>query len=315
MFSTKYRPILKWIVGVGALMALAGVLLLGYTLLVLAPSLPTLEAVTDYQPKIPLRIYSADNVLIGEFGQERRDFVLIEDTPAMLKNALLAIEDERFYSHSGVDFRGLARAVVSDITGGVQQGGSTITMQVVRTFFLSQERTLNRKLKEALLSYRIEEALSKDKILELYMNQIYLGQRSYGFSSAARTYFGKPLAELSIAESAMLAGLPQNPARHNPVVNPVRAQKRQLMVLKNMLRLGHISQAQFDQAVAEPMVINTSPVVEAYGAYVAEMVRQTMVAQYQDAAYTMGLKVVTTVNDAEQQAALAGEARDSLARA
>ena len=135
------------------------------------------------------------------------------------------------------------------------------------------------------------------------MNQIYLGQRSYGFSSAARTYFGKPMDELSIAESAMLAGLPQNPARHNPVVNPARAQKRQMMVLKNMLRLGYISQPEFDQAVAEPMVINTSPVVEAYGAYVAEMVRQTMVAQYQDAAYTMGLKVVTTVNDAEQRAA------------
>ena len=303
MFLTKFKPVLKWILGAGALLALAIVMVAGYALLVLAPGLPALDAVTDYRPKVPLRIYTDDDVLIGEFGQERRDFVPIEDMPAQLKNAVVAIEDERFYSHAGVDPKAILRALLSHVAGGVSQGGSTITMQVARTFFLTQERTPKRKLKEAMLTHRIEASLTKDKILELYMNQIYLGQRSYGFSSAARTYFGKPMDELSIAESAMLAGLPQNPARHNPVVNPARAQKRQMMVLKNMLRLGYISQPEFDQAVAEPMVINTSPVVEAYGAYVAEMVRQTMVAQYQDAAYTMGLKVVTTVNDAEQRAA------------
>ncbi|MES2950333.1 MAG: PBP1A family penicillin-binding protein [Pseudomonadota bacterium] len=313
MFSIKDKPLVKWMLGFAAVVALAIVVLAGYTLLVLAPGLPTLEAVTDYRPKLPLRIYTADDVLIGEFGQERRDFVSIEDTPDMLKKALLAIEDERFYDHSGVDFRGLVRALVSDVTGGVQQGGSTITMQVARTFFLNQERSLPRKLKETLLSYRIEDALSKDKILELYMNQIYLGQRSYGFSSAARTYFGKPLKELSIAQNAMLAGLPQNPSRHNPVVNPARAKKRQMMVLKNMLRLGHITQAQFDQASVEPMQTNTSPNVEAHGAFVAEMVRQSMVTQYQDAAYTMGLKVVTTVNQAEQLAAYESVRRNVLA--
>ncbi len=313
MFSIKDKPIVKWMIGFAALAALAVVLLLGYTLLVLAPGLPTLEAVTDYRPKLPLRIYTADDVLIGEFGQERRDFVSIEDTPKTLKDALLAIEDERFYSHSGLDYRGLVRAVLSNVTGGVQQGGSTITVQVARTFFLNQERTLQRKLKEALLSYRIEDALSKDKILELYMNQIYLGQRSYGFSSAARTYFGKPLAELSLAQSAMLAGLPQNPSRHNPVVNPTRAKKRQMMVLKNMLRLGYINQAQFDQASVEATPTSTSPNVGVHGAYVAEMVRQNMVAQYQEATYTMGLKVVTTINNAEQLAAYESVRRNVLA--
>ena len=304
---------MKWILRFAALMALAAALLAAYVWLVLTPGLPTLEAVTDYRPKMPLRIYTADNVLIGEFGQERRDFVSIEDTPQTLKDALLAIEDERFYSHSGVDFRGLARAVVSNMTGGVQQGGSTITVQVARTFFLNQDRTVQRKLKEALLSYRIEDALSKDKILELYMNQIYLGQRSYGFSSAARTYFGKTLAELSLAQNAMLAGLPQNPSRHNPVVNPTRAKKRQMMVLKNMLRLGHINQAQFDQASEETIPTNTTPTVGAHGAYVAEMVRQSMLTQYQEAAYTMGLKVVTTINHAEQLAAYESVRRHVLA--
>jgi len=313
MFSIKDKPLLKWMLGFAALGALAAVLLAAYTLLVLAPGLPTLDAVTDYRPKLPLRVYTADNVLIGEFGQEHRDFVPIQEMPAQLKNAIVAIEDERFFSHSGVDFKGVLRALLADLTGGVPQGGSTITMQVVRTFFLNQERTLPRKLKEALLSYRIEDALSKDQILELYMNQIYLGQRSYGFSSAARTYFGKSLNELSIAQDAMLAGLPQNPTRHNPAVNPERAKQRQVLVLKNMLRLGYITQAQFAQASAEPMRINTSPTVEAHGAYVAEMVRQSMVAQYQDAAYTIGLKVVTTINQAEQLAAYESVRRNVLA--
>jgi penicillin-binding protein 1A len=304
---------MKWILRLAAVAALAVVTLVVYTALVLAPGLPSLEAITDYRPKIPLRVYTADNVLIGEFGQEHRDFVPIQDIPPLMKNALLSIEDARFYTHSGVDFIGLARALVSDLTGGVKQGASTITMQVARNFYLTQERTLTRKLKEAVLTYRIEEALTKDQILELYMNQIFLGQRSYGFSSAARTYFGKSLPELSIAEAAMLAGVPQNPVRHNPAVNPERAKQRQMLVLKSMLRLGHITQAQFDQASAEPLRIHTGPVVSAHGAYVAEMVRQNMVQQYQDGAYTMGLKVITTVNQAEQLAAYESVRRNVLA--
>ena len=313
MFSIKDKPILKWMLGAVALMALAMVLVAGYALLVLAPGLPPLDAVTDYRPKIPLRIYTADNVLIGEFGQERRDFVPIQDMPEQLKTAVVAIEDERFYSHTGVDPKAMLRVLLANLTGGVPQGGSTITMQVARTFFLTQERTPTRKLKEAILTSRIEVSLTKDQILELYMNQIYLGQRSYGFSSAARAYFGKPLQELSLAQNAMLAGLPQNPSRHNPAVNPERAKKRQMMVLKNMLRLAYITQAEFDQASAEPMPINTKPTVEAHGAYVAEMVRQSMVVQYQEAAYTMGLKVTTTINNAEQQAAYEAVRRNVLA--
>jgi penicillin-binding protein 1A len=303
MFSIKDKPILQWMLGIAILAALAVVMLAGYMLFVLAPGLPALDVVTDYRPKIPLRVYTADKVLIGEFGQEHRDFVAIQDIPQQLKDAIVAIEDERFYAHSGVDVKGVLRALVSDVTGGVKQGGSTITMQVARTFFLNQDWSLKRKLKESLLSYRIEDALSKDQILELYMNQIYLGQRSYGFSSAARAYFGKPLKELSLAQNAMLAGLPQNPARHNPAVNPERAKQRQLLVLKNMLRLEYIKPAQFAQASEEPMRINDGPIVEAHGAFVAEMVRQSMVAQYQEATYTMGLSVVTTINNAEQLAA------------
>jgi penicillin-binding protein 1A len=313
MFSLKDKLLLKWLLGAIALVALAIVMLAAYVLLVLAPDLPALDAVTDYRPKVPLRVYTADNVLIGEFGQEHRDFVPINGIPAQLKNAVLAIEDERFYSHAGVDLKGVLRAVWSNLTGGVPQGGSTITMQVARTFFLTQERTAARKIKEAILTSRIEDSLSKDQILELYMNQIYLGQRSYGFSSAARAYFGKPLNGLSLAQNAMLAGLPQNPSRHNPAVNPERAKQRQMLVLKNMLRLGYINQPEFARASAEPMHINTDPTVEAHGAFVAEMVRQSMVSQYQDAAYTMGLNVVTTINNAEQLAAFESVRRNVLA--
>ncbi|MBK7315853.1 penicillin-binding protein 1A [Candidatus Aalborgicola defluviihabitans] len=304
---------MKWILRLAAVAALVVTVVVAYAVLVVAPVLPALDALTDYKPKIPLRVYTADNVLIGEFGQERRDFVAIKDTPELMKNALLSIEDARFYTHSGVDFIGLVRALVSDLTGGVKQGASTITMQVARNFFLSQEKTVKRKLTEALLAYRIEKALTKDQILELYMNQIYLGQRSYGFSSAARTYFGKSLPELSIAEAAMLAGVPQNPVRRNPAVNPERAKQRQLLVLKSMLRLGNITQAQFDQASTEPLHINTGPMVPVHAAYVAEMVRQNIVSEYQDAAYTMGLKVYTTIQDAEQQAAFDSVRRNVLA--
>jgi penicillin-binding protein 1A len=308
-FPAKGNPAMKWLLHLGALMALGAAALAVYVVLVLIPGLPTLEAVTDYRPKLPLRVYTADNVLIGEFGQERRDFVPIAETPALLKNALLSIEDARFYSHGGVDFIGLARA----LSGGLREGASTITMQVARNFYLTQERTVTRKLREALLTYRIEDALTKDQILELYMNQIYLGQRSYGFSSAARTYFGKSLSELSLAQAAMLAGVPKNPLRHNPVVNFERAKQRQVVVLRSMLRNGHITQVQFDQASAEPITIKDGPSVGAHGAYVAEMVRQSLFSQYQEATYSMGLKVVTTINQAEQLAAYESVRRNVLA--
>ncbi len=304
---------MKWLLSLAALMVLAGAALLAFSWLILAPDLPTLEAVTDYKPKIPLRVYTSDNVLIGEFGEEHRDFVPIKEIPGILKHALLSIEDARFYEHGGIDFIGLTRAVLSDITGGVKQGASTITMQVARNFFLTREKTLSRKLKEIMLSYRIENALSKDQILELYMNQIYLGQRTHGFSSAARTYFGKSLKELSIAEAAMLAGIPQNPARHNPAVNPQRAKARQILVLKSMSRLGYITEGQYEMASKEQLKVSGSLQFETHAPYVAEMVRQSIYAQYKDNAYTMGIKVYTTINRVEQEAAYESLRRNVIA--
>jgi len=273
------------------------------TLLSVLPSLPPFDVVTDYRPKIPLRIYTADGALIGEFGEEHRDFVPINEIPQVMKDALLAIEDARFYEHSGVDFRGVTRALLADLTGGFRQGASTITMQVARNFFLSQEKTVRRKLTEIVLAYRIEAALSKDRILELYMNQIYLGQRTHGFSSAARTYFNKPLKDVTLAEAAMLAGIPQNPSRHNPAVNPLRAKARQELVLKRLLSLDRITPAQYQQALAEKLKISDSPQFEVHGDYVAELVRQTLYAQYKGETYTRGLKVYTTIVKAEQNAA------------
>src|SRR5882672_8661636 len=192
----------------------AAVLLVGGLVIALAfPNLPSLEALTEYQPKIPLRVYSAEGVLIGEFGEERRAVVKIAEVPEVLKRSILAAEDERFYQHAGIDYQGVMRAAVSNLTsGGRRQGASTITMQVARNFFLSSEKTLTRKLYEALLAFKIEHSLEKDQILELYVNQIYLGQRAYGFGAASQTYFGKSLPQLNVAEMAMLAGLPKAPS-------------------------------------------------------------------------------------------------------
>ena len=304
---------MKWIIAMLALAASAVAGVLAYVFLVLAPDLPALDAVTDYKPKIPLRIYTSDNALIGEFGEEHRDFVPIKSIPPLMKNALLSIEDARFYEHGGIDFIGAARAVLADLRGGFHQGASTITMQVARNFFLTQEKTVNRKLREILLTLRIEQALTKDQILELYMNQIYLGQRTHGFSSAARTYFGKPLDQLTIAEAAMLAGVPQNPVRHNPAVNPQRAKQRQMLVLKSMLNKGMITEAQFDQASKEHLTITGKQQFDAHADYVAELVRQRVVAEYKDLAYTSGIKVYTTLLKADQDAAYEAVRRNVLA--
>ena len=307
------RDLRRTLLALGADGFLAAVLLVGVMLATVLPSLPDFAVVTDYRPKIPLRIYTADGALLGEFGEERRDFTPIQEIPPVLKEALLAIEDTRFYEHNGVDYRGVLRAIAAGLTGGIRQGASTITMQVARTFFLTQEKTLKRKLTEVVLAYRIESALGKDRILELYMNQIYLGQRSYGFASAARSYFNKRLPELTLAEAAMLAGLPQNPARHNPAVNPVRAKARQELVLKRMLQLGKISQAQFTAAVAEPLKVNRSQQFEAHADHVAELVRQQFHAQYKDAIYTQGFNVYTTLDRAGQNAAYDAVRRHVLA--
>ena len=276
--------------------------------------LPSLDALVDYRPKIPLRVYSSEGVLIGEFGQERREFVAIKDIPLIQKQALLAIEDARFYEHGGVDFKGVARAVIADLTGGLKQGASTITMQVARDFFLTKEKVFSRKLTEVMLAYKIERTLTKDQILELYMNQVYLGQRAYGFSSAARIYFGKPLKDLTIAQAAMLAGLPQAPSSINPVVNPRRAQARQRLVLKRMHDLGYINDAQLKQAQQEDLHVRMDgQSYSAHAQYAAEMVRLAMVAQFKDEAYTRGISVTTTLVNAEQEAAYDAVRRNVLA--
>ncbi|WP_029226512.1 transglycosylase domain-containing protein, partial [Burkholderia ubonensis] len=294
-----------WFVGLFATLAVVGALIVGYALVVMAPQLPSLDALTNYQPKVPLRVYSADHVLIGEFGEERRSLVRFQEIPDVMKKAVLAIEDYRFYEHGGVDFLGILRAGVADLMhGGARQGASTITMQVARNFFLSSEKTYTRKIYEMLLAYKIEKALTKDQILELYMNQIYLGQRAYGFAAAARVYFGKDLKDITLAEAAMLAGLPKAPSAYNPVVNPKRAKVRQEYILKRMREVGYITQPQYDQAIKEEIHVRTPGNQYAVHAeYVAEMVRQMMYAQYKDETYTRGLTVTTTINAADQEAA------------
>ncbi|MCO8452583.1 penicillin-binding protein 1A [Burkholderia multivorans] len=294
-----------WFVGLFATIAIVGALIVGYALVVMAPQLPSLDALTNYQPKVPLRVFTADHVLIGEFGEERRSLVRFQDIPDVMKKAVLAIEDYRFYEHGGVDFVGILRAGVADLMhGGARQGASTITMQVARNFFLSSEKTYTRKIYEMLLAYKIEKALTKDQILELYMNQIYLGQRAYGFAAAARVYFGKDLKDITLAEAAMLAGLPKAPSAYNPVVNPKRAKVRQEHILKRMLEIGYITQPQYEQAVKEEIHVRTPGNQYAvHGEYVAEMVRQMMYQQYKDETYTRGLTVTTTINSADQEAA------------
>jgi len=268
------------------------------------PDVPDISAVTDYRPKIPLRVYSADKVLLGEFGAERRDFVQIAKVPALMKTAVLAIEDTRFYEHGGIDWIRALGAAKANITDFGSQGASTITMQVARNFFLSRDKTLPRKLTEIALAYKIEKALTKDQILEVYLNQIYLGQRSYGFSSAARTYFGKSLNELTLAETAMLAGLPQNPSSSNPVTNPAAAKKRQQTVLRRMFELKAITEPQYRRALAEPLTLRRDGA--GYGgraAWVAEIARQAVHTRFGAAAYERGITVTTTVIAAEQEAA------------
>jgi len=302
------------------LLALAALILfiagiVGYVVFRVLPNVPALDAVTDYRPKIPLRVYTADNVLIGEFGEEHRDFVPINKIPDLMKKSLLAIEDARFYQHGAIDFQRGIGAVMSNLRSGFGAGGaSTITMQVARNFFLSREKHIGRKVNEIALAYKIEAALSKDEILELYMNQIYLGQRAYGFASAARAYFNKNLDQLSVAEMAMLAGLPQNPSRHNPVANPKRARERQHAVLGRMRALNYITEAQYQAALEEPLRVNTrGQEFDTHAEYVAELARQAAFAQFKEEAYTRGIKVTTTILKAEQEAAYAAVRRNVIA--
>lgn len=292
------------------LIILVGLVAIGIalTLIVLAlayPNLPSLEALTDYRPKIPLRVYTSDGHLIGEFGEERRAVVGIQDVPPVMKNAILSAEDDRFYQHGGVDYLGILRAAAANLAGGgKRQGASTITQQVARNFFLSGEKTYTRKLYEALLSFKIESNLTKDQILELYINQIFLGQRAYGFAAAAQIYFGKPLKDISIAEAAMLAGLPKAPSAYNPIVNPKRAKIRQQYVLRRMRELGYITDVQYESALKEPLIVKRELAEYAVHAeHAAEMARQIAAERFPEDVYSRGLKVYTTLVKAEQEAA------------
>jgi penicillin-binding protein 1A len=280
-------------------------ILLGLAVMLAYPALPSLEALTDYHPKIPLRVYSTEGVLLGEFGEERRALVKISEVPDVMKKAILAAEDDRFYEHGGVDYMGVLRAAISNFTsGGAKQGASTITMQVARNFFLSKEKTMTRKFNEVLLAFKIEHNLSKDEILQLYFNQIYLGQRAYGFAAAAQVYFGKPLSQVTVAEAAMLAGLPKAPSSYNPVVNPKRAKLRQAYVLRRMHELHFIDDEQLHIAQQQPIVAKRGN--QEFGVksdYISEMVRQAVYEKYQEDTYTQGFKVYTTIRQQDQLAA------------
>lgn len=288
----------------GLCIAGAGTLVLMIS--IIYPKLPSMDELRNYQPKLPLQVYSKDNVLLGQFGQEHRIYVSYKETPQMLVNAILAAEDERFFQHGGIDYISIIRATLSNvISGHIQSGASTITMQVARNFFLSSQRTFSRKFNEILLSYKIEKSLTKDQILELYINQIYLGQRSYGFAEAAITYFGKPLDRLSIAEYAVLAGLPKAPSAFNPVVNKKRSHDRELYVLDRMRILHLISKEQYEVAVNQKIVVVKGSNRDATdsGGYIAEMVRGMLYDKYGDSIYTKGYKVYTTIDSKMQQAA------------
>ena len=277
----------------------------GIGVAVVSQRLPDVSALaSDYHPKLPLQIFTSDGVLIGEFGEERRQLVPLDAVPKVLKDAVLAVEDARFYEHGGIDAKGIARALVSNLWRGTRQGASTLTQQVARNVYLSTEQTFTRKFYEAVLAVQLERHLSKDRILEIYLNQIYLGQRAYGFAAASETYFGKPLKDIDAAQAAMLAGLPKAPSTVNPVSNPRRARARQLHVIHRMQETGVLTAAQAEAARAQPLQLrDAADPSRVHAEYVAEAVRRTVYDTYGDTAYVRGLKVYTSLVATEQVAA------------
>ena len=293
-----------WLTGLAAAGALALALTIAVALAVAYPNLPDISDLADYRPKLPLRIYSSEGALLGEFGEERRNLTPIGEIPKVMKDAVLAIEDTRFFQHGGVDYKGVMRAGLANLGRVKSQGASTITMQVARNVYLSSEKTFTRKIYEILLTFKLEHLLSKNQILEIYMNQIFLGNRAYGFAAASEAYFGKPLKSVSIAEAAMLAGLPKAPSAYNPISNPKRARSRQLYIIERMEENGFISAQEAAAAKKEELKIRTGPDnTRVHAEYVAEMARQLIFAQYGNEAYTRGLNVYTSLNAAEQDAA------------
>ena len=313
------RSTIQWIgrLAVG-LVGLAGagvisiLVVVGIALAVAYPNLPDVADLADYRPKLPLRVLTADGKLMGEFGEELRNLLTIQEIPEVMKQAVLAIEDARFFEHSGVDYRGMMRAALANLGRAKSQGASTITMQVARNVYLSAEKSYTRKIYEVLLTFKLEHMLTKEKILEIYMNQIFLGQRAYGFSTASQTYFGKPLKDVTIAEAAMLAGLPKAPSAYNPISNPTRARIRQLHIIDRMLENGFITAAEADQARSEQLQLRQlGQQIQVHAEFAAEMVRQAIVAQYGDEAYTRGLLVTTSLR-ADDQAAAYRSVRDGV---
>ncbi|UJB65227.1 penicillin-binding protein 1A [Acidovorax sp. YS12] len=295
---------LFWIAGLATAGALALALTIAVALAMAYPNLPDVSDLADYRPKLPMRVYSAEGALLGEFGEERRNLTPIDDIPQVMKDAVLAIEDSRFFEHGGVDYKGLLRAALANLGKAKSQGASTITMQVARNVYLSSEKTFTRKIYEILLTFKLEHLLTKNQILEIYMNQIYLGNRAYGFAAAAETYFGKPLKSISVAEAAMLAGLPKAPSAYNPISNPKRARARQLYIIERMEENGFITGLQAQEAKQENLKIRTNAnSTRVHAEYVAEMARQLIFAQYGNEAYTRGLNVYTTLRASEQDVA------------
>ena len=293
-----------WGLGIVAAGVLSVLCLIAVALAVAYPNLPDITELSDYRPKLPLRVFSAEGTLIGEFGEERRNLTPIAAIPKVVKDAVLAAEDSRFYDHGGVDYKGMVRAGLANLNRVKSQGASTITMQVARNVYLSSEKTLTRKVYEVLLTFKLEHMLTKDQIFEIYLNQIYLGNRAYGFAAASEAYFGKPLQELTIAEAAMLAGLPKAPGANNPVNNPQRARGRQFYVIDRMQEAGFITAEQAAGARKEELHLrDAADPSRLHAEYVAETVRQLMYAQYGDSTYTRGLKVYTSLVAADQAAA------------
>ncbi len=293
-----------WLAGLAAAGLFALLLIIGLALTMAYPNLPDITDLSDYRPKLPLRVLSAEGDLLGEFGEERRTLTPIGEIPKIMTDAVLAIEDARFFQHGGVDYIGVIRAGLTNVGRTRAHGASTITMQVARNVYLSSERTFTRKIYEILLTFKLEHHLTKDQILEIYMNQIFLGNRAYGFAAASEAYFGKPLKEITIAEAAMLAGLPKAPSAYNPIANPKRARSRQLHIIDRMQANDFITVAQAEAAKNETLKLkprgNTTQV---HAEFAAEMVRQLMFAQYGDETYTRGLDVQTTLRSADQDAA------------
>ena len=299
-----FLQLFTWVVGIGVAGVASVFIIVAITMAIAYPNLPDISDLEDYRPKLPLRIFSAEGDLLGEFGEEHRTLTPIAEIPDVMKNAILAIEDARFFQHGGVDYLGMVRAALANLGRAKSQGASTITMQVARNVYLSSEKTFTRKIYEILLTFKLENNFSKDQILEIYMNQIFLGNRAYGFAAASETYFGKPLKNITIAEAAMLAGLPKAPSAYNPVSNPKRARIRQQYIIERMFENGFITAEEAETAKQQVLQIKTAAARhQGHADYVTEMVRQAMFAQYGEETYTRGLDVVTTIIHADQEAA------------